>query len=161
MLANATNLGQLAAALRRTADDLTKLPEDPATLKAVADVGLAGMRRHFDQGKGPDGAAWPPPKLRDGKPLVDRGRLKAGGRASVESKRVVLANVAPYASVHQDGLVIQASRAEYLAIPVKRGSGGIVKKKRVVIPRRMHVGWAAETLNEVMELLAKKVQEKV
>jgi phage gpG-like protein len=157
-LANAKDLNAVAAELHKAAATIANLPANPGVLRVIGQMGVSGMKDHFNQSKGPDGVAWPALKVRRGKPLLDTGRMRASGVATVQGQTVTLSNTAPFAGVHQGGKTISAKKG-YLRFKVP--GGGYVRKKSVRVPPRPHVGWSQETLAKVGRLLGDKVKEAV
>jgi phage gpG-like protein len=157
-LANARDLNAVAAELRKSAATIANLPSNPGVLRVIGQLGVSGMKDHFNQSKGPDGVTWPALKVRRGKPLLDTGRMRASGVATVQGSTVTLSNTAPFAGVHQGGKTIRAKKAQYMRFRVP---GGYARKKSVRVPPRPHIGWSQETLAKVGRLLGDKVREAV
>jgi phage gpG-like protein len=156
-LANARDLNAVAAELRKSAATIANLPANPGVLRVIGQMGVSGMKDHFNQSRGPDGVTWPALKVRRGKPLLDTGRMRASGVATVQGQTVTLSNTAPFAGVHQTGKTISAKRG-YLRFKTPQG---YARKKSVRIPARPHIGWSQETLAKVGRLLGDKVREAV
>ncbi len=117
-------LGAINAALERLAN--------PQPM--FADIGLslvASTQRRFEQGRGPDGAVWPPSiraLTEGGKTLIDSARLMqsisyVAGRSGVE----VGTNVV-YAAIHQfGGTIHQAARQGQVHFATSKRTGKRLK----------------------------------
>lgn len=77
--------------------DLTDMMTDVAQ-RLVADFKMC-----FRQQKGPDGKAWSPIHHRDGKALIDTGRLRNSINAKHTSRSVEVGTNVDYAATHQFG----------------------------------------------------------
>lgn len=115
--------------LTQVADKLSAVPEAMAreavrrAAPGIRVAAAAGVRRHFAEGRAPDGSPWPPlgrPRPAGGsKPLRDKGLLAASVSALVTETEIVLRANAPGARLHQEGGVV-AAKGKLLAIPVTR-----------------------------------------
>lgn len=117
-------LSQLSALVERAAAALT--PADLAPVYAAMQVQATAMtKRHFADGKGPDGKAWAPlafprPSGGSGLPLRDTGRLMASIAARADAGGLVVGTAHPAASLHQHGGIVTAKKGKFLAIPLTK-----------------------------------------
>ena len=132
---------------------------------------LTRIRDGFRQSKDPWGQAWAPPRLRNGQPLRDTGRLANSFTVQSDNDQVTVGTNVCYAVVHQFGATITAQSptgsnvcgytpkgAPFL---VFRTPGGFARKKQVKIPRRAMLpitqggqaelpdSWAADVVTEI------------
>lgn len=98
-----------------------------AVLKLIAD--------EFRESRDPYGNAWKAPVLRDGKPLLDTGRLRASFTAQEVAGGLAVTTNVKYASTHQYGATIEPVRADALRFQA-RGKKRFYTLKRSIIPRR-------------------------
>ena len=118
--------------------------------KTVSQVVISFTKRNFSRSASPDGAAWTPLKMRQGKPLWDKGLL-VGSIGSVmetgETTLTVGTNL-DYAATHQYGAVITPKNARALAIPItpqaKRSGGPRSMNLKLVWPKGRSSGYLVE-----------------
>src|SRR5690606_20982611 len=144
--------GQLTATLNLLANERLTRP----LLRTIGNLMVNDARMNFRMSRGPDGQRWAPLKLRDGKPLLDTGRLRnsitsrlvyAGGENSVE----IGTNV-KYAPVQQFGALIKPRHKKFLLFPGAGGKGRIAAKQ-VVIPARPFIGLADRQVKKINQAI--------
>ena len=64
---------------------------------------LRQFKDGFRQSSAPDGQAWAPIHHRQGKPLVDTGRLRRSLKASIQGNKIIISSDSDYAATHQLG----------------------------------------------------------
>ncbi len=128
----ATTLRELAGRFR----GLAAAGPSAAARRACEQLAVAGARRHFTNGRGPDGAPWPPlarPRPGGGSaPLRDRDLLMASLSAAWAGDTLALSASGPGAALHQYGGTVHA-RGRFLTIPVTRearAAGGAARFPR-------------------------------
>lgn len=93
-------------------------------MPALRVMAVSGNKAFFQEGRGPDGKPWAPLKHPrpgkggSGKPLQDRGLLKASISASVTETELKLSASRAGANTHQFGATIRPKNAKRLAIPL-------------------------------------------
>lgn len=126
--ASAISVDQLPAALADQIRFLETLASDPQLQQVVTQHALSGAKRHFMEGKGPDGQAWPPlahSRVRGGsKPLRDTGGLmasiQAGVRADGDRLVIVVSSNKVQAALMQHGGQVAPKKGKFLAIPLTK-----------------------------------------
>jgi phage gpG-like protein len=125
-------LGSLAAWARGRALAARSLPSYQPLFKQLAVLSDSKIRDGFAQGVDPDGAPWLPLKHRPGKPLLDRGLLRAACHTVVTAAGLAQVAQHPGATAHQYGATVRVPEAR----PVKRTALRFVLGGKVVFARR-------------------------
>lgn len=103
-----------SSALARLVSKLETVGEVPkASREQLASTALHRVLMGFSTSKEPGGAAWDALKYRQGRPLVDTGKLRGSMRSRITAGGIVLTAGASYAVHHQFG----APRANVPARP--------------------------------------------
>jgi phage gpG-like protein len=125
---------------------LTSAAGRRSIVNALAEEAIAQTQLGFAESRDPYGRSWEPLKLRvGGKPLLDRGRLRASIAKEVSASGFRLGSNLIYARVHQYGATIRPVRAKALRFRGVSYRGGRRKyskwifAKKVVIPRRQYI----------------------
>jgi phage gpG-like protein len=83
----------------------------PATLqplfKQLQVLAVADTRDNFQTSSDPDGSPWAPLKYRQGKPLLDKGLLRASIQSAVTPAGLTLFTNRPGAAAHQWGAIVR------------------------------------------------------
>lgn len=124
------NNQQALRALRRLGENAERL--EPG-LRAVGQAIRSHVLLGFRTGTDPYGSPWLPLKLRQGRPLVDTGRLRSSITYRVVGNTVTIGTNLVHAPVHQFGATIRAKSAPFL---VFQGGGMWFRKKQVTVPAR-------------------------
>lgn len=103
----------------RTARSLHRVEGDRKLLRTIGMLAVRGMRRHFDEGRGPDGKVWPRVR-RGGQPLIDTRGLYNSITFQIlpDGKGVRVGSNKRYGITHHRGLRITAKPGKMLAIPL-------------------------------------------
>lgn len=104
-----------------------------SALGAFGSIILNRIRLGFRLGRAPRGQAWLPPKLRQGAPLRDTGRLARSITMQKGANVVSIGTNLRQARVHQFGATIKPKNATVLRFP---GPGGFIFARQVTIPAR-------------------------
>lgn len=150
---------RIAQDLRRTADEVEKALRSETLKKKIAVLSVSGVKDHFDKGNSPEGVPWVPLRIRQGRPLLDTGRLRASIQGRVTATGVQVGTNAIQAGVHQFGATIRAKQGKYLAIPL--ADGGIALVPSVFIPARPFMGFSTRTLDRVEQLIGDEIARVV
>ena len=127
-------LARLQAKVKRLAtDDVRVRFATVMGAEAVAQVQLG-----FRESRDPYGRAWPPLKLRSGKPLLDTGRLRSSFSYRARPRGFEVGTNFIGAPVHQYGATIAPKRAKLLRFRAGR-KGRWIFAKEVRVPRRQMV----------------------
>ena len=128
-------------------------------MNAVGTALVEGTHQRFENGTGPDGAAWAPlnPGYAAGKrgPGILRESGNRGGlmgsitrRASKDSVEVGTNKV--YAAIHQFGGTISSKSGGYLSFAI---GGQFVRVRSVTIPARPFIGISEDDVKNVSEVI--------
>lgn len=138
------DLDQLAKWTAAKAAALTGPPLIQALNKQLIVAAVSDTRENFLRSQDPDGSPWAALKARAGKPLLDKGILRASVVAKVEPAALVLSTNVNYAGAHQHGATIPPiTPKKGKALRFKRGGKWIFARrtKGAKIPARPFLGF--------------------
>lgn len=114
-----------------------------ALAPVLDEIGMSlttSTRHRFEEGRGPDGAAWAESgraKAEGGRTLVDRGHLRDSITHRVEGTAVRVGTNRVYGGIHQFGGVIEGKSGP---LKFRTPGGGFATVKSVEIPARPYLG---------------------
>jgi phage virion morphogenesis protein len=123
--------------LQRKLAKLSQTATNKVLYQRVGAAILTQVQLGFRNASDPWGFAWAKPKLRDGQPLSDTGRLRRSIRAVADDEGVTVGTNLIYAPIHQFGGTIVPKKAKFLRFP--NPAGGFFFKKSVFIPARPYL----------------------
>jgi phage gpG-like protein len=128
---------------------------------ALAAEALTQVQLGFHGGRDPYGEPWPPPLLRNGRPLRDTGRLANSFTTELIPEGFRIGTNVLYARVHQYGATITPKKGKFLRFRDRRGrKRRFVFAKKVTIPARRMVpesGTLGPIWTRAFERTAKRV----
>jgi len=107
---------------KRMRSMLSELKDSPVGMTKIGLLGVRDVVNHFNRSQGPT-STWLALKHRNGKPLMDTGRLRASNRFRVQGNNVLLFNNTKYGGVHQHGsskMFIPQRKWMWISDPARR-----------------------------------------
>ncbi len=150
-------------ALRRRIAAAAVATQHPAKLmKAIGRALESSTKRRFRAGLGPDGTPWKPSlrvKLRGGKTLLDRGRLRDSISSDGDDERAIVGTNLIYARIQQLGGVIEPKNAKALRFEIPGLGWRMVR--RVTLPARPYLGVSDDDRVEIADQVASYLRRAV
>jgi phage gpG-like protein len=118
------------------------------------------VRLGFATSTDPYGRPWAPLKVRQGKPLVDKGQLLGSVSYQVDGNSVEIGTNMPYAPTHQYGATIEATSAKALRFFVEGKPVFVGRGHKITIPPRemfptegLPADWETDSMDAIAEVL--------
>jgi len=143
---------------------LTKLQGEMSGLQPMLEEIGAELKKkvqlNFRSSTSPDGKPWAPPKARQGKPLVDKGRLRNSIDYQVDRDSVTIGTNLVYAALQNFGGVIKPKNGKALSFVV--GGRRVFVKHAITIPAREFLptsGLPASWSNSILKIISRRLQD--